>query len=324
MLTRNPDAVQIGLTATPRQLDVTEKTKEALADAAINADNLRHFGEPVYEYDMGQGIEDGYLAACEIVRRDIFLDGSPFAERETGVDRDDLAGKQLIDAFTGEPVDLNEVREHYDAESFEALLLMPERVAEMCADLFAHLVATGGPEQKTIVFCARDQHADARGRRAEQPLRGLVRGQRLQARRALRLQVHRQRGRRRVHRRPQRRPPAPHFIATTVDLLTTGVDVPPRAQHRLLQVRALADRLLPDGRPRHAARPAHRQAHVPRLRLHRRHAPLRRGLHDRDHRPPRKRARRARTSRPSPRPSPRRPSWSRASTCASTTTAPAS
>ena len=37
---------------------------------------------------------------------------------------------------------------------------MPERVAEMCADLFAHLVATGGPEQKTIVFCARDQHAD--------------------------------------------------------------------------------------------------------------------------------------------------------------------
>ncbi len=26
---------------------------------------------------MGQGIEDGYLAACEIVRRDIFLEGSP-------------------------------------------------------------------------------------------------------------------------------------------------------------------------------------------------------------------------------------------------------
>ena len=48
MLTRNPGAVQIGLTATPRTLTVTEKTKEALADAAINADNLRYFGDPVY------------------------------------------------------------------------------------------------------------------------------------------------------------------------------------------------------------------------------------------------------------------------------------
>src|SRR5207244_13194771 len=26
--------------------------------------------------------------------------------------------------------------------------------------LFANLLATGGPEQKTIVFCARDRHAD--------------------------------------------------------------------------------------------------------------------------------------------------------------------
>src|SRR5450830_513367 len=160
VLTRNPGAVQIGLTATPRTLTVTEKTKEALADAQVNADNLAYFGEPVYEYDMSQGIEDGYLAACEIVKQAVFLDGERDCEEITGVDRDDLAGKQLIDAFTGEPVDLNEVREHYDAESFEALLLMPERVAEMCADLFAHLVATGGPEQKTIVFCARDQHAD--------------------------------------------------------------------------------------------------------------------------------------------------------------------
>ena len=50
---------------------------------SITADNFRHFGEPVYEYDMGQGIEDGYLAACEIVRRDIFLDEQAESERET-------------------------------------------------------------------------------------------------------------------------------------------------------------------------------------------------------------------------------------------------
>jgi type I restriction enzyme R subunit len=37
---------------------------------------------------------------------------------------------------------------------------MPERVAQMSRDLFDYLLATGGPEQKTIIFCARDRHAD--------------------------------------------------------------------------------------------------------------------------------------------------------------------
>jgi len=46
--------VQIGLTATPRQLKIAESTK----DKALTPDNLRHFGEPVYEYGMSQGISD--------------------------------------------------------------------------------------------------------------------------------------------------------------------------------------------------------------------------------------------------------------------------
>ena len=226
VLTRNPNAVQIGLTATPRTLTVTEKTKEALADAEINADNLAYFGEPVYEYDMSRGIEDGYLAACEIVKQAIFLDGERQSEEVTGVDKGDLAGKKLIDALTGEPVDLEEAREHYGAESFEALLQMPERVQAMCADLFAHLVETGGPEQKSIVFCARDTHAD----RVAAEMNNLYAAWCAE------------------HACKRAEPFAfkctasvggadyiadlkaasrSHFIATTVDLLTTGVDVPP-------------------------------------------------------------------------------------------------
>ena len=61
VLTRNAQAIQIGLTATPRQLEFTEDSPEAQADRQITADNLRYFGEPVYEYDIGQGIEDGLL-----------------------------------------------------------------------------------------------------------------------------------------------------------------------------------------------------------------------------------------------------------------------
>ncbi|HEU0027403.1 MAG TPA: DEAD/DEAH box helicase family protein, partial [Ktedonobacterales bacterium] len=103
VLKRNPDAVQIGLTATPRQLQISEgaaTTREAREDARITADNYRHFGEPVYEYDMSQGIEDGYLAACEIVRRDIFLERHEADERESGVTQQDLWDKLLTDART--------------------------------------------------------------------------------------------------------------------------------------------------------------------------------------------------------------------------------
>ena len=35
VLERNPDAVQVGLTATPRQLKISEKTEEARRDEAI-------------------------------------------------------------------------------------------------------------------------------------------------------------------------------------------------------------------------------------------------------------------------------------------------
>ena len=66
MLKRNPDAIQIGLTATPRQL--RESQRQTADDAAITANNVAYFGESVYEYTLIQAQEDGYLAACEIVR----------------------------------------------------------------------------------------------------------------------------------------------------------------------------------------------------------------------------------------------------------------
>ncbi len=225
VLTLNSEAVQVGLTATPRRLYIREGSKDARADAQITADNIRWFGEPVYEYDMAQGIEDGYLAACEIRRFDLFHDNKPINERESGVSKKDLFGKKLVDADTGRAVDEVDISEHYDPASLESRLLMPDRVAAMCRSLFDELIATGGPEQKTIVFCARDRHADDvaselnnlyadwcannNGPRAEPyafkctsasggndylaDLRGASKR---------------------------------YFIATTVELLTTGVDVP--------------------------------------------------------------------------------------------------
>jgi type I restriction enzyme R subunit len=227
VLTRNANAVQVGLTATPRQLTTAlpATTPGVAADALITADNLRYFGDPVYEYELGQGIDDGYLAACEIVRRDIFFEGSPFAERETGLDRDNLGALPLWDAITGEQLAAAEAREHYAAQSFEDRLVLPDRVRAMADDLFDRLVATGGPEQKTIIYCARDSHADdvaialnnryarscaENGRRPADPYAfkctAAVQG---------------------PDPLPDLRGAARHhFVATTVELLTTGVDVP--------------------------------------------------------------------------------------------------
>jgi type I restriction enzyme, R subunit len=225
VLTRNPDAVQIGLTATPRHLEFTERSREALADAEITADNLRYFGEPVYEYDMSQGIEDGYLAACELLRRDIFLDQNLQREHETGVERTDLEDKTLRDAITGELLGTSAARERYGAESFEDRLLLPERVVATAQDLFNHLLTTGGPEQKTIIFCARDRHADD----VASAMNNLyarwcaVNGQSRREPYAFKCTASVGGAQYLADLRGASRS---HYIATTVDLLTTGVDVP--------------------------------------------------------------------------------------------------
>ncbi|MGB7592514.1 MAG: DEAD/DEAH box helicase family protein, partial [Terriglobia bacterium] len=139
VLTRNPNAVQVGLTATPRHLEVSEKTKEAQADAEITADNIRHFGEPAYEYDMSQGIEDGYLPACEIQKGRVNLD-------ETGITIGDILARNPVDANTGEPITREQLQELYEKTEFEDAILLPDRVLAMTQDLFKYLLETGGPE----------------------------------------------------------------------------------------------------------------------------------------------------------------------------------
>ena len=55
VLTRNRNAVQIGLTATPRELECDEETAEAKQDSAITANNIAYFGEPVLRVRLRPG-----------------------------------------------------------------------------------------------------------------------------------------------------------------------------------------------------------------------------------------------------------------------------
>lgn len=217
VLRKNPDAIQIGLTATPRSFEGGNEEERKL-DEEITANNLRYFGEPVYEYDMAQGIEDGYLPACEIIRRDINLD-------LMGVRREDIEVLGAKDAITGQAISPDETREIYEAQSFESLIQLPDRVKAMCKDLFDMLLETGDPHQKTVIFCVRDIHADAVANEmnnlyAEWCTRNHIK--RLEPY-AFKCTAAVQGSQYIADLRGSERS---HFIATTVDLITTGVDVP--------------------------------------------------------------------------------------------------
>ncbi|MFZ1643122.1 MAG: DEAD/DEAH box helicase family protein [Candidatus Contendobacter sp.] len=219
VLTRNAAAVQVGLTATPRQLpEDAQPSPEAENDAHITADNLRYFGEPVYEYTMAQAMADGYLAACEIRTRKASVD-------ETGLTLEQILALQPRDFRTGRAVTVEELRTHYAKTQFEDRIMLPDRVWAMCGDLLAQLIETGGPEQKTIIFCASDAHADA----VAAQLNNLyaqwcqAQGRTPVEHFAFKCTAESQGGQFLPEFRGSRRR---YFIATTVDLLSTGVDVP--------------------------------------------------------------------------------------------------
>ena len=232
-LEKNSNAIQVGLTATPRQLRITESRlpeetrSEIDRDHRFLSDNFKYFGEPAYEYSYAQGREDGYLAPVQIETYDLFHDQQQIAERIHGVKRDDVRGHQLTNALTGARVLPEDVPEKNSPSAIEQRLIMPERVLAMSRHLFDCLIATGkgDPVQKTIIFCASDNHADlvanalnnlyAKWSKTNKQKRvrtfafkcmSSVNGQAL---------IPDFRGRQRSH-----------IIATTKDLLSTGVNVP--------------------------------------------------------------------------------------------------
>ena len=232
VLQNNTSGIQVGLTATRREIMWPDNVRVYVQDEAKMekqrlADNFEYFGEPVYEYTYQQGRDDGYLAPAEIETYDLFHDNQTQPERLRGIKRRDLAGKQLTDVHTGQRLPVEAVKENNSPTSIEDKLILPERVQAMSAHLFARLLAIGSrdPHQKTIVFCASDHHADL----VTNELNNLY---------AKWCQQHGQR--RRSHfafkcmsstngqalipdfRSRQRA----RYIATTKDLLTTGVNVP--------------------------------------------------------------------------------------------------
>lgn len=214
ILTHNPNAVQVGLTATPRTI-----VGASDEDREITANNLEYFGEPPYVYSIGQGAEDGYLAPPEVVRRTVSLDA------KGRITREEIEERTAQDFLTGQPVTEEDIRPAYMPKEYDDVLVLPDRVEAMCTDLFSLFCDSGGPLQKTIVFCARDTHADAVANELNNLYADWCRanGQARVDRYAFKCTAKADnpegsladlKGSRRSH-----------FIATTVDLLSTGVDI---------------------------------------------------------------------------------------------------
>lgn len=152
VLKRNPRAIHVGLTATPRQL--RNSNAATTEDSEITANNVQYFGDPVYEYTLIEAQDDGYLAACEIIKRKATIDSRTFT-------REEVLEAKPTNLKTGKPVTADDLsKETYTGQDFDDELFIDMRTPAMCADLFKMLCQNGGPEQKVIIFCNREVHAD--------------------------------------------------------------------------------------------------------------------------------------------------------------------
>ena len=235
VLEQNSAAIQIGLTATPREIRWPEEHDDHTTKAGVEedrrrlGDNYRYFGDPVYAYSYLQGVEDGFLAPVALETFDIFHDGQPDPERIRGVDRKDLVTvrARLTELLSGQNVPAELVAEKNRGGALENWLILPDRVRAMCEHLFGRIVMTGDgdPLQKTIVFCAGDHHADlvtnqlnnlyAKWCRANGQKRIREYAFKCMSSNSGQALIPDFRARQRSH-----------IIATTKDLLTTGVNVP--------------------------------------------------------------------------------------------------
>ncbi|WML90573.1 DEAD/DEAH box helicase family protein [Thiothrix lacustris] len=116
-------AVQIGLTATPKR------------DG--NVDTYKYFGEAVYTYSLKEGINDGFLTPFRIKRIVSTLDEYTHATDDEVLEGEVEAGRTYTEAEMNQLVEVED-RERHRVKTFMNLIDQSE---------------------KTLVFCATQQHA---------------------------------------------------------------------------------------------------------------------------------------------------------------------
>ena len=121
------DAVQIGMTATPKETKYIS--------------NLSYFGEPVYTYSLKEGIEDGFLAPFKVINVMTNI-GEGWRPRRGQLD---IYGNEIPDRI-------------YTNSDYDYNIIIEDRIREVAQEITRYLKSTDRMA-RTIVFCATEDAA---------------------------------------------------------------------------------------------------------------------------------------------------------------------
>ncbi|MDY4500501.1 MAG: DEAD/DEAH box helicase family protein [Lactobacillus johnsonii] len=182
ILTWFSDAVQIGMTATPKDGGIeeamaNEEAAMAKLQTAISSNNLMmidrlkkefnkaheirvraeessnmaYFGNPIYTYSLKQGIEDGFLAPYKVISVELDIDKNGYTPASDKTDID------------GNPVE----QRTYTQEEFDRKIIVEERRQTVAERVTEFMKVNDCRYAKTIVFCESIEHAQDTVRRLE-------------------------------------------------------------------------------------------------------------------------------------------------------------
>lgn len=121
ILTHFGSAAHLGLTATPKRDD--------------NGDTYKYFGDPIYEYSLKDGINDGFLTPYKVKRIQTNIDEYRF-------DPNDIVEGELE-------------KQIVTLEQFEKSVVIPKRTELVAKTIVDNI----NPMDKTIIFCVNQKHA---------------------------------------------------------------------------------------------------------------------------------------------------------------------
>ncbi|WP_199805041.1 type I restriction-modification system endonuclease [Fictibacillus sp. FJAT-27399] len=220
------DAACLGLTATP----------------ALHTTEI--FGMPIYKYSYSEAVLDGYLVDHEppyLFKTELSQAGITFEKDEE---------VEFFDTEDGE-VQLEKIEDtvHFEVEQFNKRVITEPFNRAVLNKLADYIEPTG--KQKTLIFAATDLHADLVVRLLKEAFKD--RGDEIEDDAIMKITGSIYKPLEAIKRFKNERLPN---IVVTVDLLTTGIDVPPitnlvflrRIQSRILydQMLGRATRLCPD------------------------------------------------------------------------------
>jgi len=184
-------AAQIGMTATPKETSTLS--------------TIEYFGEPIYEYSLKQGIDDGYLAPYRVIRVIFDKDADGFTPYEGQLDDNG----EIIDSRT------------FNTSDFDRNLVLEKRTKLVARTVSDYLKKNNCRMDKSIFFCVDQNHAERMRAAlvAENP--DLVKED---ARYAMRITANDEAGVKELDnfQNPESKYPV---LVTTSKLLSTGVDV---------------------------------------------------------------------------------------------------